>query len=76
MIIVNVNDVDLMVERVSHSGHYVISAMVVDQYDNEFLHSIQFWGYDEDDFEDHPDMIKSLKESYLDLLRKEKLALS
>lgn len=67
---------DLCVERKDGTGHYVISAMVVDEYDNEFLHSIQFWGYDQDDFEDHPDMIESLKHSYLDLLREQNLVLS
>lgn len=54
----NVNDVDLTVERVNHSGHYIISAMVVDYDDCEFLYSVQFWGYEHDE-------VDQMKESFL-----------
>jgi hypothetical protein len=66
----------LTVERKSGTGHYVISAFVVDENDLEFLHSIQFWGYDEEDFEDHSDMMNALKQAYRDLLKKDNLVLS
>jgi endonuclease III-like uncharacterized protein len=55
---VNVNDLDLMVERVSHSGHYVISAMVVDHDDYEFRYAVQFWGYEHDE-------VDQMKEAFM-----------
>jgi len=58
---VNVNDVDLMVERVAHNGHYVISAMVVDHDDYEFRYSVQFSGYEHDEV----DQIKEAFISYV-----------
>jgi len=58
VIIVDVNDVDLTVERVAHSGHYVVSALVVDEDDFEFRYSVSFWGYDGDEI-DH------IKESFI-----------
>lgn len=48
----------LTVERVSHSGHYVISAFVVDEDDFEFRYSVSFWGYDGHE-------IDEMKESFL-----------
>lgn len=59
----------LCVERKDGTGHYVISAFVVDEYDCEFLHSLQFWGYDADD-------IDVMKESYMLFLEDNKLVLS
>jgi hypothetical protein len=70
------SDTNLTVERKDGTGHYVISAMVVDEYDNEFLHSIQFWGYDQEDFENRTDMMKCMKDNYLASLSQEKFALS
>lgn len=58
----NVNDVDLMVERVNHSGHYVISAFVVDQDDYEFRYAVSFYGYDGDEIDD-------MKQSFLTYVR-------
>lgn len=67
---------NLTIERKAGTGHYVISAMVVDEYDNEFLHSIQFWGYDEEDFEDRLSMMDCIKSNYLASLEQEKFILS
>jgi hypothetical protein len=63
------SDTNLTVERKGGTGHYVISAFVVDQDDCEFLHSLQFWGYDADD-------IDVMKESYMASLEDNKLVLS
>ena len=58
----NVNDVDLIVERVNHSGHYVISAFVVDQDDCEFRYAVSYYGYEGDE-------IDEMKQAFLTSVR-------
>ena len=65
----NVNDVDLMVERVNHSGHYVISAFVVDEDDYEFRYAVSYYGYDGDE-------IDEMKQSFLSSIENNKYVLS
>ena len=60
---------NLTVERIAHSGHYVISAFVVDEWDNEFLHSISFYFYDADE-------IDLMKEAYMYSLVENRYVLS
>ena len=70
------SDIDLKVERKGGSGHYVVSAFVVDEDDFEFLHSVSFWGYDRDEYDSHKDMMNDIKASYVESLKREKLVLS
>jgi hypothetical protein len=66
---VNVNDVDLMVERIAHSGHYVISAFVVDEDDYEFRYAVSYYGYDGDE-------IDEMKQAFLSSIENNKYVLS
>ncbi len=59
----------LMVERKRGTGHYVISAFVVDKDNFEYLHSVSFWGYGSDDLD-------SIKEMFLNYLQEDGLVLS
>jgi hypothetical protein len=52
------SDTNLTVERKDGTGHYVISAMVVDHDDYEFRYAVQFWGYEHDE-------VDQMKEDFL-----------
>lgn len=46
-------DDHIFVERVQHSGHYILSACVTDRLcDFSFSHSMQFYFYDGDEIDD------------------------
>ena len=58
-----------MVERVAHSGHYVISAFVVDEDDYEFRYAVGYYGYDGDE-------IDEMKQAFLSSIENNKYVLS
>ena len=58
-----------MVERVAHSGHYVISAFVVDEDDFEFRYAVSYYGYNKDE-------IDEMKQAFLSSIKNNKYVLS
>lgn len=63
----------ISVERVAHSGHYNLTALVKKAGQDCWFNTISYYGYYAEEYDSIQDMIKHMKEMYLERMEDEKL---